>query len=106
MGLLFTWVSLPVYANEQATAIKNIQEIRISLDSVWVVMGGHLGVLYASRFCIGRKWFCEKQKYHQCTHEKLYGCLFGWAGVLVSWFWIDVWFKYHRVVWLESFCTE
>ena len=39
MGLLFTWVSLPAYANEQAMAIKNIQEIRISLDSVWVVMG-------------------------------------------------------------------
>ena len=46
MGLLFTWVSLPLYANEQATAIKNIQEIRISLDSVWVVMGGGILVFF------------------------------------------------------------
>lgn len=39
-----------------ASTVPNIQEIRISLDSVWVVIGGDLGVFHAGRICIDRKW--------------------------------------------------
>ncbi|OAL75759.1 ammonium transporter [Acinetobacter sp. SFB] len=39
---LLSVFSLPVFANESATNTANLQEIRLSLDSVWVVMGGIL----------------------------------------------------------------
>lgn len=39
---LLSVFSLPVFASESATNTVNLQEIRLSLDSVWVVMGGIL----------------------------------------------------------------
>ena len=39
---LLSVFSLPVFASESATNTSNLQEIRLSLDSVWVVMGGIL----------------------------------------------------------------
>ncbi|TCB49898.1 ammonium transporter [Acinetobacter sp. ANC 4779] len=39
---LLSVFSLPVFASESATNTAHLQEIRLSLDSVWVVMGGIL----------------------------------------------------------------
>ena len=42
IALFIGVLALPAYAAEQVEMIQNIQEIRISLDSVWVIMGGIL----------------------------------------------------------------
>ncbi|MQW92788.1 ammonium transporter [Acinetobacter wanghuae] len=50
--LLLGLISLPAYAAEQADVIKNIQEIRVSIDSVWVVMGGILVFFMQAGFAL------------------------------------------------------
>ena len=50
LALLLSAFSLPVFAGEVATA--NIQEIRLSLDSVWVVMGGILVFFMQAGFAL------------------------------------------------------
>lgn len=50
--LLFLFVSGAVCAEEPVDVIKNIQEIRISLDSVWVVMGGILVFFMQAGFAL------------------------------------------------------
>ena len=52
LGLLPGLLSLPIYAAEPAEMVKNIQEIRISLDSVWVVMGGILVFFMQAGFAL------------------------------------------------------
>ena len=52
LGLLLGLLSLPIYAAEPAEMVKNIQEIRISLDSVWVVMGGILVFFMQAGFAL------------------------------------------------------
>jgi Amt family ammonium transporter len=51
LGLL-TVCSLPVFASEGAATSANIQEIRLSLDSVWVVMGGILVFFMQAGFAL------------------------------------------------------
>lgn len=50
--LLLSVFSLPVLASEGATNTANIQEIRLSLDSVWVVMGGILVFFMQAGFAL------------------------------------------------------
>lgn len=50
--LLFLFVSGAVCAEEPVDVIKNMQEIRISLDSVWVVMGGILVFFMQAGFAL------------------------------------------------------
>ena len=50
--LLLSVVSLPAFASEVATNTANIQEIRLSLDSVWVVMGGILVFFMQAGFAL------------------------------------------------------
>ena len=52
LGFLLGLLSLPIYAAEPAEMVKNIQEIRISLDSVWVVMGGILVLFMQAGFAL------------------------------------------------------
>ena len=50
--LLLCVCSLPAFASEAATNTANIQEIRLSLDSVWVVMGGILVFFMQAGFAL------------------------------------------------------
>jgi len=49
---LLTLCSLPVFASEGTANSANIQEIRLSLDSVWVVMGGILVFFMQAGFAL------------------------------------------------------
>ena len=52
LALLLCVCSLPAFASEAATNTANIQEIRLSLDSVWVVMGGILVFFMQAGFAL------------------------------------------------------
>jgi len=52
LALLLCVCSLPAFASEAATNAANIQEIRLSLDSVWVVMGGILVFFMQAGFAL------------------------------------------------------
>lgn len=52
IGLLLTLVIAPVWANEKLNQAQNIQDIRISLDSIWVVLGGILVFFMQAGFAL------------------------------------------------------
>ena len=50
--LLLMAISFPAFANNVTATAENIQEIRLSLDSVWVVMGGILVFFMQAGFAL------------------------------------------------------
>ena len=50
--LLLMAISFPTFANNVTATAENIQEIRLSLDSVWVVMGGILVFFMQAGFAL------------------------------------------------------
>ena len=50
--LLLMAISFPAFANNVTATTENIQEIRLSLDSVWVVMGGILVFFMQAGFAL------------------------------------------------------
>lgn len=52
LAVLLCAASLPAFAGETVTNTANIQEIRLSLDSVWVVVGGILVFLMQAGFAM------------------------------------------------------
>ncbi|ENU21388.1 hypothetical protein F994_00095 [Acinetobacter bohemicus ANC 3994] len=52
LSLLLMAISFPTFANNVTATAENIQEIRLSLDSVWVVMGGILVFFMQAGFAL------------------------------------------------------
>lgn len=87
-GLLFLFVSGAVCAEEPVDVIKNMQEIRISLDSVWVVMGGILVFFMQAGFALVESGSVRsKNTVNVLMKNYMDACL----GGLVFWLWLDVW---------------
>jgi len=82
-----------LFLSSQASAepVQNIQEIRISLDSVWVVVGGILVFFMQAGFALIESGSVRSKNTVNVLHEKLYGYVYRWIGFLAVWFWFDVW---------------
>ena len=64
--LLLCCIALPSFAAESlATPAQNIQEIRLSLDSVWVVMGGILVFFMQAGFALVESGGLQELAYHK-----------------------------------------
>lgn len=84
--LLLSVFSLPVLASEGATNTANIQEIRLSLDSVWVVMGGILVFFMQAGFALIESGSVRsKNTINVLMKNYMDACLGGWcSGCLAS----------------------
>lgn len=92
-------------ADAVATPAQNIQEIRLSLDSVWVVMGGILVFFMQAGFALVESGSVRgKNTVNVLMKNYMDTCLGG--DFLVTWLWLNVWHKSYRMVWYESFCSQ
>lgn len=83
----------------------NIQEIRISLDSIWVVLGGILVFFMQAGFAMIESGSVRSKNTVNVLMKNYMDACLGGLGVLVSRFWFDVWCKQYGVVRFKSFRT-
>ena len=107
--LLLSVFSLPVLASEGATNTANIQEIRLSLDSVWVVMGGILVFFMQAGFALIESGSVRsKNTISVLMKNYMDACLGGLVFWLLGLAWLrfDVWGQRFRLDRHHSFCTQ
>ncbi len=100
-------IALPSFAAESLpTQAQNIQEIRLSLDSVWVVLGGILVFFMQAGFALIESGSVRsKNTINVLMKNSMDACLGGLVFWLI-WLWFDVWCQFE---WLDrdlAFCTQ
>ena len=100
-------IALPSFAAEPLpTQAQNIQEIRLSLDSVWVVLGGILVFFMQAGFALIESGSVRSKNTINVLMKNYMDACLGGLGVLVDWLWSDVWCQFE---WLDrnlAFCPQ
>lgn len=103
---LYLLCSSSTWAVEPVVSAANIQEIRLSLDSVWVVLGGILVFFMQAGFALIESGSVRSKNTINVLMKNYMDACLGGLGVLVDWLWLNVWGKPN---WLDrnfSFCTQ